>query len=196
MATNSRRVGSIGFASALLLVAVSCSLETSSGEEDIVSTTGAISCDPSPIVGVCQQQCVDSGCRDGSAIASCMNACIGVYCAQSTFVPNERCGSSAYWPPPVSAVQPSANGCESDLWWSCDRRCDFCAASPGRDACKRTCHVKWCPGGPIGDCRDQNREACMSGLDVTSDEPGCFFEPDDEHRRACMARCLDLKCPG
>ena len=80
MAMTFRRLGSVCWAGALLLAALGCSVETSSGgEEETESTTEAL-CDTAYYASVCQPQCTGGGCTDGSAIASCMSACIAAYC--------------------------------------------------------------------------------------------------------------------
>src|SRR6185369_7804792 len=111
----------------------------------IESTTGALSCDTSSIQGLCLGQCNTGSCINGASIAACMSACIGAYCATQTFVPNERCPYSSYWPEPKIPVPASKDGCDSDLWFSCESRCDACVVPDAAGGCKAVCHAKWCP---------------------------------------------------
>src|SRR4051812_13243131 len=81
MAMKFKRTGPIGGLSALLLAAVGCGTEMSSGEqpEQVGSTTEAFTCNTAYYQPICLSYCQGT-CTDGSQIAACMSVCMGGYC--------------------------------------------------------------------------------------------------------------------
>jgi hypothetical protein len=191
MAMTFRRARSICCVTAWLLATVGCSVERSSAGEEIESTTGALSCDPTPIAGVCQHECTEY-CHDGSAIASCMNVCIGGYCGQQIAEQERRqhCSDSAWWPIPT-VIKESELNCENEVWQSCETKCELCNPSTpgsGLGACQMACHVSWC-GGPLEDCHNREHDACYNR---------CTLDPSitlfSEAYYGCLEGCFTEKC--
>jgi len=189
MAMTFRRIASAGCAGVLLLAASGCAVESSSGEREEIASTAEAICDTTYYAGVCQQFCRNT-CTDGAAIAACMSACIGGYCAQERFTPHERCRGAAWWPEPARTPPASQPNCESDVYMSCQTRCELCNApgSTGRGVCLRNCTETWCTAGALGACHEQKRSHCQDRCFLTT--------PPGEARYFCLASCFSELCPG
>lgn len=189
MAMTFRRAGSVGCVAVWLLTAIGCSVGTiSEGEEgEIKSTTQALGCDPTPIVGVCQGQCTND-CTNGSAIASCMTACIGVYCGQQMqFHADPNCTNPNWEPPLAEPPLEAERGCDSYALMTCYKGCDLCKPPTGdaRPVCSRNCMVTYCSGEPEPSCADVNGPICNHG---------CVAWGTSDYYYYCFATCITAAC--
>lgn len=189
MATSFRQAVLVCGAGALLLAASGCGVEPGSAEEGAIeSVTGAVTCDPSPFVGICQSRCIDNRCTDGAVIGACMSACMGAYCTlqvQQQFRPDARCMDTTWLPAPTSPRTPTTV-CQDDVLQACQGRCELCNAPTTQDrgACQLNCTNTWCAGGALNACYASNRA-------IHCDNDQCRGLTGDA-LYTCLADCLSI----